>query len=103
MLTRLKLHTSEGKLLVASIDIRTKIRRDTRSPSSPKFPLITALKEPQVLSQEYEIEEVQVVQEVELIEEVQESKVELESIAIMSGVGETQKHSEEEYVKRYFK
>ena len=38
-----------------------------------------------------------------MIEEVQASEVELESIAIMLGVGETQGHLEEEDVKRYFK
>ena len=87
MLTRLKLQKGEGKLLVASPDIRTKIRRATRSPSSPKVPLIAALEAPQVLSQEAEIEEVHIAQEVELIEEVQAFEVELESIAIMLGVG----------------
>ena len=80
-------------MLVASPEIRTRIWRATRAPSSPKFALIYALEAPQVLSQEADTEEVKIVQEVELIEEVQALEVELESIAIMSGVGETQGHS----------
>ena len=90
ILTGLKLHKGEGKLLVASPEIRTRRRRAERASSSPKIPLIAALEEPQFLSQEVEIEEVQFVQEAELIEEVQASEVEPESIAIMSGVEETQ-------------
>ena len=65
---------------IASAEIRARRRRDTRAPSSPKVPLIFLLEEPQVLSQEVEIEEVQ---EAELIEKVQASEVELESLAIM--------------------
>ena len=42
-------------------------------PYSPKFPLIAALEEPKVLSQEAEIEEVQIAQEADLIEGVQAS------------------------------
>ena len=102
MLTRLKFHKCEGKLLVASLDIRRRRRRDTRAPSSPKFPLITTLEEPQFLSQETEIEEVQIAQEAKLIEEVQAPAYELESIAIMSSVGEREGHSEEDDVKREF-
>ena len=92
----------EGKLLVASPKIMNKKRRATRAPFSPKVPLIATLEAPQVLSQEVEIEEVQIAQEADLIEEVQASKAELKSIAIMSGVGETQVHSEEDDVKRDF-
>ena len=89
MLIRLKLQRGEGKLLVASPEVRTKRRRATRAPSPPKFPLTAALEEPQVLSQEDGIEEVQVA-----------PKAELESIAIMSGVGETEGYSEEDDFKK---
>ena len=58
MLTRLRLQKGEGKLLVASPKIRTRRRRSERASYSPKIPLISALEEPQVLSQEAEIEEV---------------------------------------------
>ena len=37
-----------------------------------------------------------------MIEEVQASESKLESIAIMSGVGETKGHSEEDDVNKYF-
>ena len=60
MLTKLKLQKCEGKLLVASPEIGTRRRRPKRAPYSPKIPLIYALEEPQVLSQENEIEEVQI-------------------------------------------
>ena len=81
MLTRLKLQRGEGKLLVASPNIRTRERRDARAPYPPKFPLIASLEEPQVLSQESEFKEVQA------------PVSELESIAIMSSAGQTRGHS----------
>ena len=62
MLTRLKLQKGEGKLLVASPEIRTRRKRAKRASSFPKIPFIVALEEPQFLSQEAEIEEVQFVQ-----------------------------------------
>ena len=60
-------------MLVASPNIRTRRRRAERASYSPKIPLISALEEPQFLSQEAEIEEVQFVQEAEMIEKVQAS------------------------------
>ena len=81
-------------MLVSSPEIRTRRRRATRAPYSPKVPLIAAFEAPQFLSQfEVEIEEVHIAEEVELIEEVQASEAELESIAIMSGFVETKGHS----------
>ena len=102
VLIRLKLQKGEGKLLVASPEIRTRRRRAKRASSSPKISLIGTLEERQVLSQEAEIEEVQFVQEFELIEEVQASKFELESIAIMPGFGETKGNSKENDVNKNF-
>ena len=58
------------------------------APSPPEVSLTTALEAPPVLPQEAKIEEVQA------------PKAELESIAIMSGVGETEGHSEEDDVKK---
>ena len=57
MLTRLKLQRGEGKLLVESPEIRTRMRA-TRAPSPPKVPLTGALEAPQVLSLVAKIEEV---------------------------------------------
>ena len=77
--------------MVVSLEIRTRIKRAERAPSSPKLLLKFSVEAPQFLSPVVEIEEVQA------------SEVELESLAIMSGVGETHGHSEEEYFKRDFK
>ena len=90
MLTRLKLQRGEGKLLVATPEVRTRRRRATRPPSPPKVSLQDALEAPQVLSLD-EIEEVQVAPEVEL-----------ESISIMPRVGDTKGISEEEAYKKDF-
>ena len=90
MLTRLKLQRGEGKLLVAMPEIRTRRRRATREPSPPKVSLTSALEAPRVLS-------------LAKIEEVQAApKVELESIAIMLGVGEIEGRSEKDDFKKYF-
>ena len=90
MLTRLNLHRGEEKLLVARPKVRTRRSRATRPQSPPKFSLPAALEAPQVLSLT-EIEEVQFALEDEL-----------ESIAIMSGFGETEGLSEEEAYKKDF-
>ena len=89
-LARLKLQRGEGKLLVSSPKVRTRRGRATRAPSPPKVSLPTALEAPQVISLA-EIEEVQVA-----------PKAELESIAIISGFGETEGLSEEEACKKAF-
>ena len=89
--------------MVVRSEIRTRKKRAKKASSSPKFPLKAALEAPQVPSLAVEIEEVQIAQEAEVIEKVQESEVEIESLAIMSGAGETHGHSEEEDVKRYLK
>ena len=70
MLTRLKLQRGEGKLLVASPEVRNRKRRATRASPSPKVPLIATLEAPQILSPKVEIGEVQIAQEAELIKEV---------------------------------
>ena len=90
MLTRLKLQRGEGKLLVASLEVRTRRGRATRPKSPPKFSLPVALEVPQVLSLA-EIEEVQVALEAEI-----------ESVAIISSVGEIEGISEEEAFKKAF-
>ena len=102
MLTMLKLQRGEGKLLVVSLEIRTRRKRAERELSSPKVPLKASLEAPLVVSPTVEIEQVQIAQEAEVIEEVQTSK-ELESLAIMLVYEETHEHSEEEDVKRDFK
>ena len=79
--------------MVASPEVRNIRKRAKRASSSPKVPLKATLEAPQVLSPTIEIEEVQIAQEAEVIEEVQASKVELESLAIMSRVGETHGNS----------
>ena len=78
--------------MVVSPEIRKRRKRAERASSSPKVPLKSALEAPQVLSPTVEIEEVQIAQEAEVIEKAQASEVELGSLAIISGVGETQGH-----------
>ena len=58
MLTRLKLQRGEGKLLVVSLEIRTRRKRAERASSSPKAPLRVALEAPQAPSPTADIEEV---------------------------------------------
>ena len=103
MITRLILERGEWKLLVASANIRTRIKRFDKESSSPKEPLKYSLEAPQVPSPSVEIEEVQIAQEAEVIEGVQATKVELESKAKISSYEETHENFEEEDVKRDFK
>ena len=88
--------------MVVSLDIRKTRKRVEKASSSPKFPLKATLEAPQVPSPIVEIEEVQISQEAKVIEEVQALEVELKSLSIMSGVGKTHGHSEEEDVKGDF-
>ena len=76
--------------MVASPEVRTIRRRAIRAPYPPNISLPVVLEAPQVLSPN-EIREVQVAPEVEL-----------ESIDIMSGVGETEGISEKESFKKAF-
>ena len=55
MLTRLRLQRGEGKLLVASLEIRIKKKKAEKESSSPKGPLKATLEAPQIPSPAVEI------------------------------------------------
>ena len=103
MITRLKLQRGEGKLLIASPEIRTRRKKIEKASSSPNGPLKSAHESPQDPSPSIEIEEVQIAQEDKVIEEVQSIQIyEPQSIAIMSREREPKAPSpEEEEIKKY--
>ena len=103
MLTRLILQRGEGKLFVASTNIRTRRKRAEKASFSSKESLKSILEVAQAPSPLVEIEEVQIAQEANVIEEVQAREVELESKAIMLGYQDTNEHYEQEDVKRDLK
>ena len=67
MLTRLRLHRGEGKLLVASPEIRKRRKKVEHASSSPKGPLKETLEAPLIPSPVVEIERKLIAQEAEVI------------------------------------
>ena len=75
MLTRLRLQRGEGKLLIASPEVRTRRKKVEIATSLPKGPLKATL----------EAQEELIAQDVEVVEEIQAAEIELESTAKMLG------------------